>query len=316
MSADTQGSATSDTKRFVLGAACAVGTVTIWAGWLVLMRFSVQASTLTVPDLAAIRFAVAGVILLPVVMRRGLALDRLGWIGLLAIAAGGGAAYSLVVSAGLIFAPVSHASALTQGVLPLTIALLAAIVLKEKLASPQRAGLVLIVVGAVAIAGISFSELASRESIGHALFLGATVLWAGYTVALRRSRLDGWHAAAIAAVISLVVYLPLYFLLNGGRVFAAPAGELLFQGVYQGMLTGVASLVLYGRAVTLLGASRAGAFIALGPVIAALLAILFLGEWPALHDWLGIAVVSVGVYLASGAPLPFSPSATSPVRRP
>jgi drug/metabolite transporter (DMT)-like permease len=54
----------------------------------------------------------------------------------------------------------------------------------------------------------------------------------------------------------------------------------------------------------LLGASSAGSFIALGPVMAALLAIPALGEWPKPVDWLGIIVITVGVYLASGGPLP------------
>jgi drug/metabolite transporter (DMT)-like permease len=64
------------------------------------------------------------------------------------------------------------------------------------------------------------------------------------------------------------------------------------------------SLVLFGRAVALLGASAAGAFIALGPVIATLLAIPILNEWPTADDWIGIAVINVRVYLASGGPLP------------
>jgi drug/metabolite transporter (DMT)-like permease len=38
--------------------------------------------------------------------------------------------------------------------------------------------------------------------------------------------------------------------------------------------------------------------------MAALLAIPALGEWPKPVDWLGIVVITVGVYLASGGPLP------------
>ena len=38
--------------------------------------------------------------------------------------------------------------------------------------------------------------------------------------------------------------------------------------------------------------------------IATLLAIPILNEWPTAEDWIGIAVISVGVYLASGGPLP------------
>ena len=49
--------------------------------------------------------------------------------------------------------------------------------------------------------------------------------------------------------------------------------------------------------------------------IAALLAIPILQEWPSLTDWIGIAVISAGVYLASGGPLPFT-SASRPARQP
>jgi len=288
-------------SRFLLGALCAIATITIWAGWLVAMRVG-MASNLAVVDLIALRFAVAGIIMVPVVMRRGWAFDQLGWTGIAAIAIGGGAAYTLAVGAGLAFAPVAHASAFTQGVLPLTTAVMAAIVLKEKLTSWRKIGIVLIIAGAVVIAGLG--DFGGRESIGQAIFLSATLLWAAYTVALRKARLDGLHATAIACVASLIVYVPIYLALFGPRVLGAPWHELIWQGLYQGVLTGVVSLVLFGRAVALLGASAAGAFIALGPVIASLLAIPILGEWPTLEDWIGIALISVGVYLASGGPLP------------
>lgn len=290
-------------SRFVVGALCAIGTILIWAGWLVAMRVGMD-SHLGVLDLIALRFTIAGAILLPVVLRRGFALDRLGWTGLIAIAVGGGAAYNLAVGAGLIFAPVSHASAFTQGVLPLTTAIMSAIVLKEVLSPTRKVGIALIIAGAVTIAGIGVASW-GRQSIGHIILVSATLLWATYTVVLRRSRLDGLHATAIAAVASAAVYLPVYFLLVGPqRLLAAPAYELIWQGVYQGVLTGVVSMVLFGRAVALIGASGASAFISLGPVIAALLAIPVLDEWPTLTDWLGIAVISAGVYLASGGPLP------------
>jgi len=83
-------------------------------------------------------------------------------------------------------------------------------------------------------------------------------------------------------------------------LLAAPLSDLVVQGVYQGVLTAVVSLVLYSFGVARLGASSAGAFVAFGPVVAALLAIAVLGERPGLSDWIGIAVITVGVALASG----------------
>lgn len=294
-------SSSSETTRFVLGALCIIATVTIWAGWLVLMRLGVTTTKLDTLDFAGLRFGVAGPLLLPVLLRRGLALDRLGWWGLAAVALGGGAPYALTVGAGLVFAPVAHASALTQGVLPLTIALVAAVVLKEKLSPLRLIGLALIVAGAIVIGGIGFGDIGGRENIGHLLFLSATLLWASYTVAIRFARLDGLHAAAIAAVASFLVYVPIYGFFFGKHLLAASIEEIVTQAFYQGVITAVVSLVLFGRGVALLGASNAGAFIAFGPVIATLLAIVTIGEWPRPQDWLGIAVITVGVYLASGA---------------
>lgn len=289
--------------RLIQGAFCGVAAVSIWAGWLVMMRLGVTTS-LPATDLAALRFSVAGVILLPVVVRRGFAVDRLGWPGFLAVALGGGAIYVLLVGAGLLFAPVAHASALTQGALPLIVALLAAAVLKETITPMRKIGLALIVCGEVAIAGFGVASLGTAQNLGHLCFLAAIFLWACYTVAMRRARLDGLHAAAIAAVVSLIVYLPIYLALPHERLFAAPWRDIVWQAFYQGVLTAAVSQSLYGRAVSLLGASSGAAFIAFGPAMAALFAIPVLHEWPSLVDWLAIAVITIGVYLASAGPLP------------
>jgi drug/metabolite transporter (DMT)-like permease len=303
-----------DTSRFALGALCAIGTILIWAGWLVAMRVG-MAANLGVLDLIALRFAVAGTLLLPVVLRRGWALDRLRWPGLIALIVGGGAAYNLSVGAGLIFAPVSHASAFTQGILPLTTAIVAAVMLKEKLPQSRKLGIALIISGAVTIAGVSALAL-GRQSIGHLILVSATILWATYSVVLRRSRLDGLHATAIAAVASCMVYLPIYLAFVGPhRLLAAPWQEILWQGAYQGVATALVSMVLYGYAIALIGPSASAAFISLGPVIAALLAIPILHEWPSLTDWLGIFVISAGVFLASGGAQLFT-SASRPAPPP
>src|ERR1700753_849852 len=91
-------------SRFALGALCIVVTVILWSGWYVVIRLGLTSSQLAVQHLAALRFGVAGILLLPVVWKRGLALDRLGWRGLLAIALGGGAPVALLVGAGLVLA--------------------------------------------------------------------------------------------------------------------------------------------------------------------------------------------------------------------
>jgi drug/metabolite transporter (DMT)-like permease len=290
-------------RQFVIGAICAIAAVAIWAGWLVMMRLGVT-TTLTAFDLTALRYAVAGIVLLPVVLRRGFAFNRLGWLGLTAVIIGVGAPVPLLIGAGLSFAPVAHASVLTYGIAPLIVACVAGVVLKERLVPIRKSGLVLVGLGALVIGGLGMLSFDGRQSIGHLLFLTADCLWAGYAVVMRRARLDGLHAAAIAAVVSLFVYFPLYLTFFDNRLLEVSPTDLMGQAFYQGVLTAAVSLALFGRSIMLLGAAKAAAFVALTPVMAALMAIPALGEWPTSIDWLAIGMITAGVYLASGAPVP------------
>jgi drug/metabolite transporter (DMT)-like permease len=291
------------TSEYVRGALYGLVAVCIWAAFIVVSRLGVS-TTLTPWDVTAIRFAVAGALLFPYVIRKGLALERLGWIGIGAIVLGCGAPMVLLVNTGLLFAPAAHAGVLFPGVMPLMVALLAAAVLKEAFTSQKTVGLALIVLGAFGILWTTGGAVDTAQSIGHVLFLAAGFVWACYTVAMRRARLDGLHAAAIAGVGSLLLYLPIYALFAGTRVFKAPPFDIALQAIVQGVLTAIVALLLYGRAVGLLGATGGAAFVALTPAMTALMGIAILGEWPSAIDWTAIAMISVGVYAVSGGPLP------------
>ena len=121
---------------------------------------------------------------------------------------------------------------------------------------------------------------------------------------MRHARLDGLHAAGIAAVGALFLYMPVYFALEGISLAKAPWSDLALQAIVQGLLTAIVSLVFYGRAVSILGASSGAAFAALSPAMTAVMAIPILGEWPTPMDWIAISGISVGVYVVSGGPLP------------
>ena len=291
------------TRTYAHGAIYGLSAVCIWAAFIVVSRLGVRTS-LTPWDVAAVRFGVAGVLLLPYLMRKGLALDRLGWIGVAAVVVGCGAPMVLLVNAGLLFAPAADGGALFPGVMPLMVAILAAAILGEAFTPRKNAGLILIVLGAVGIVWASGGTLGTRQNIGHLLFLCAGLAWACYTVAMRWARLEGLHAAAIAAGSSLVLYIPIYAIIARGSLFDAPVLDVALQAIVQGILTAIVALLFYGRMVGLLGATAGAAFVALTPATTALLGIPVLDEWPSAIDWIAIALISVGVYLASGGPLP------------
>jgi drug/metabolite transporter (DMT)-like permease len=102
----------------------------------------------------------------------------------------------------------------------------------------------------------------------------------------------------------MLLYLPVYWVLPGTAIAHAPWFDIALQAVVQGVLTAVVSLMLYGRAVGILGASSGAAFAALCPAMTALMAIPILGEWPQNRDWAAIVLISAGVYIVSGGPLP------------
>jgi drug/metabolite transporter (DMT)-like permease len=288
--------------EYARGALVCLAAVLIWAGNIVVAGLGLR-SSLTPWDIAAIRFAVAGLALLAYLMRSGLALDRLGWIGVAALVLGG-APTVLLVNAGLLFAPASHAGALYPGVMPLLVAVLAAAVLKEAFTLQKRAGFLLIAVGVVAIVSASGAAIGTSQNIGHLLFLAAAFSFACYTIAIRRARLEGLHAAAISAVGSMLIYLPPYALAAGTGIFDAPPSAIALQALVQGLLTAVFSYVLYGMAVSILGASSGAAFAASCPAMTALMAVPMLGEWPSSVEWAAIALISAGVYVVSGGPMP------------
>jgi drug/metabolite transporter (DMT)-like permease len=293
----------SNSTGYLKGAALGVAAVSIWAGWSAVTRLAVT-TRLDVWDVPALRFGVAGLFLLPVLARKGLALDRLGWLGLGGLIVGTGAPYALLVAVGLRFAPAYDAGALNPGCMPLFVAPIAAAVLGERPATSQKIGLLLILLGALIIIAWHGTAWNMSRSFGDLLFLIASFLTACYTIIMRRSKLEPIHVAALVSVGSFLIYVPLYFEIRGLHLVQVPLADLTVQIIFQGVVVTIVSLVLYGRAVLILGASGGSAFGALVPALSALFAIPLLGELPTRSGWAGIVLISAGVYLASGAPLP------------
>src|SRR3954465_13870839 len=91
------------TAEYTRGAVYGLAAVSIWSGGIVVAGLGLR-TTLTPWDIATLRFGVAGLLLMPLVLKKGIALERLGWIGLAMVVLGAGAPV-LLASAGLLFAP-------------------------------------------------------------------------------------------------------------------------------------------------------------------------------------------------------------------
>jgi drug/metabolite transporter (DMT)-like permease len=294
MPADTLARTAAPRRRKLAGVAWGLTAVTIWSGSFVLIRLGVTTS-LTPYDITALRFGFAAAMLLPIVCRRGLALDRLGLGGLAILIAGTGAPYALLIALGLRFAPASRAAALVPGLMAVIVPLLAGRVLRERVSAATWWGAGAILIGSLLLAG----EATADEVPGLAAFLFAALLWAGYVVVLRQAQLPALTATAIVAVGSALLYLPLYAALRPAGFGQAPLADIAVQAIYQGGLTTVVGLVAFSRAVALLGAAAGAAWPALVPAVTLVLAAAVLHEQPGPSGVAAAGLIGLGVLLAN-----------------
>lgn len=277
-----------------IGVAAALGAVAIWACWIVATRHAVGHS-LEPAAVALLRFAVPAMVFARVWWRTALKPKHLSW-PMLAALLGFGAPFFLAAGYAMQLAPAPDVAPLLSGAMPLIVAL-TAMWLGEEFEVTRKLGLGLIVIGVVAIVGFGAFGGAWR---GHLLLLGAAAMWAVYTLAFKRSGLTAIEAAALVAIWSTIILLPLGAPALVRVVATGHAADAIVQAAVQGVLSGVVAIVLYGVAITRLGATRGAALTALVPSVAAVLAITLLGEAPSSATVVGITAATIGVMLAAG----------------
>jgi len=266
---------------------------------MVASRWGVRGS-LSPYDITAIRFGIAGLLLMPVAIKRGLAIGPYGLKGGFILAFLIGAPYTNIAVAGMQFAPASHASTVINGTMLMLTTVVGIHGLREKTSKMRLLGVACSLAGIFCMLAAKSSSNISQQWFGHICFIISGLMWGGYALLVRAWKTEAMHAAAVVCVFSLLLYLPLYLLFVHSHIGLDNWHEVAFQSFYQGMLTGVIALVSFNHGIRILGASHASAFIPLVPVLSTLLAIPILHEMPSMLEWAGVAAVSSGVFLASG----------------
>lgn len=254
-------------------------------------------------DLTFLRFAVAGLVLLPALLRSGLRhLGGVGWGRGCVLALGAGPIFSLAQTSGFQFAPLGHGALIAPAALTLFSILLAIAVLGERLSAARWLGVALVLAG-LALIGLEGLSAPGGEAawIGHLLWCGAGLLWSGYATLLRWWRLDAIRAMTAVSVLSLLATAPPY-LATGGlqRLAALPAVDVLLMAGGQGVCAGLILALAHSRSVVLLGAARAAVFPSIVPGVALALGALLLGEWPNATQLTGLVVITFGLVFALG----------------
>ena len=288
------------TNARVIGLAAALATVTIWAVFLLVTRFAVQGS-FTVEELLVLRLVPGALIMAPFMWRLGVMPPPVSWPRAAILMLGASAVFPFVVSSGLAYAPASDAGALAPGMLPFWTALAAYALAGEMPGPRRRIGLAIILCGALIVS--LWDILAGADTgatRGHLLFLTGSGFWAVYSVIFRQSGLSAMHGLVIGLFWGAVLGAPMLYATGNVRFETASLTDILVMTVIQSFIIGILAMFLFGYAVRILGAAETAAFGALTPILALLGGVAFLGETVTPLKVVGVALVAVGVFLASG----------------
>lgn len=195
------------------------------------------------------------------------------------------------------------AGAIAGSVPVITVSLASVAIPSER---PTRRMLIGLSCGLIGI--LTLSPIGTHMAFGASAWVGVGAMFAGalsYAVALIYARyfvqklgLKPLSLAAWQMIFAVLLLLPFSHLMTIGRLVYNPM-TLVGLVVGLGLLgTGVA-FVIYYELIAKMGALRAGTVYYIPPVVALLMGAAFMGEPLGLKEWIGTALILIGVFYAS-----------------
>lgn len=263
-----------------------------------------KASLAEVPPVlfAFLRYFVASVLLAAFVIFGG-KLKKIPrpvpWISIALMGASGVFLYTIVYNISLVYTSAAQ-GALVQSFIPVVTILLAAFFLKETL-SPIR----LLGIG-ISIAGIFLVMLFAEASadapntfLGNAMMFLSVIFWAAFTIfAKRLAKFDALVITTGATLTGTILLAPAALYEIGGTSFPTISASGWTGVIYLGVFSSAVAMLLYNRSLQHLNAGQTANFLNLMPVVAVIIAVVFLGESPTFWQIAGGALVLFGVWVS------------------
>ncbi len=198
---------------------------------------------------------------------------------------------------------------LVIGLSPLLVAVLASFLVKEALGWQKILGLFLGSAGVGLISQLSPNNAVSNRTLGMSLIVGGVIVYALYTVYLRKfitahnSQGAGDRRPSSLAIITWISFFGWLFLIPFSLI-EAPWTVNWDLGswigiLYLALLSTVVGYLFYVQGVSAIGASRSVIFANLVPVFGVLSSALILGETPSIWHAVSFALIFAGVYLVN-----------------
>lgn len=188
-----------------------------------------------------------------------------------------------------------------QGAIPVIVLLGAFLVYRTPIGPLQALGVLVTLAGVVVVASRGDYHVLTQLAFfpGDLWMILASFLYAGYTIAIRaRPAMPGLVFFTALAIVACLGSLPLLAIevASGAVVWPTPKGWLILA--YVVICPSLLSQLFFLRAVGLIGPGRAGVFVNLVPVFAAVLAVAIVGEQLALYHGAALALVLGGIFIA------------------
>lgn len=272
-----------------------------WAINIVLGRFI--AGTIPPVMLAQIRWGGAALILLPFVfhhIKRDWAEIRAHFAIMIALSLTGMTLYNALAYYGLQYTQALNVLLLQSGA-PLIIGLISFLLFRDRLTGGQVAGILVSLAGVITIItrGEPSALFALAFNQGDLWFLVALIFYATYTAILRlRPSIHILSFLGFTVIAGAILQIPATIIEwhLGHRIDPTP--EAFAVMAYVVTFPSILAYLFFNRGVELIGANRAGPFFHLMPVFGSAIAIVFLGERPAIFHGLGYALIISGIVVA------------------
>ena len=288
--------------------------VLIWAAYPVATRAAVM-GTFGAEELVTLRFGIGALIFLPYLLVHFRAIPRDVWLRGVPLTLFQGVGMGALVICGLQFAPANHQAALGPGINSAWVALLGFVVFARRPSMRVLIGAGLCAIGVCVLTCWGAAKENPTVLAGDAMFVAASALGALYILQLRNWGVSAMRAAAIVTVYSGLVVVPWHLWCGQEQLWRVAPLELLWQTLWQGVLIGCVALIALNHAIKRLGAERSSALVALVPVLSAILALVFLGEFPSSAEVAAILAISAGVSIGASSYRGSPASTSAPMKR-
>lgn len=274
----------------------------IWGGNFVIGR--AITSSLPPVTLSFFRWCTAFMIFFPFAwpfLRKEWGLLKKQWPIVLFMAVTGIAGFNTLLYIALHYTTSINAS-LVNSSTPIIIFMLSFIFMGERLNAQQAAGAILSFLGLLFIISKGSLEVLLKFSfnVGDLIVIAAVICWSIYSILIKQfaGRLPAYSTFTVSMVLGILILFPFFVREALTNEIVWSTGSILTI-LYTGIFASIVAFMSWNTAVERVGPNKAGIFLNLIPVFAALFAVLFIDETLAWYQAAGGVLVILGVFIST-----------------